>query len=265
MRERDAAIRKSPMAPVAQAGARAGVDSDRSTKAVRQAIEFRAAEAGLRSEVEDAIRFGIGHRRARVRLRRADSRCSQGVLGYQRVGRREGSRLHAEGRRGPCGLERCRLRCRARDRCGRARSSFRLGPLGRKEPGSVRSWPRPPRPGTRARVGRRRTGRRVREGVRDVVAAAGDGCKRGASRLHPLGPRKTPSRRSASSTKPRPSFRPSRSCGALPTACRRAMEYPGNPNSGPFVTNSASSAPPCRFAGFSRVSRRLSGGWRRAC
>ena len=55
MRERDAAIRESPMAPVAQAGA--GVDSDRSTKAVRQAIEFRAAAAGVRSEVEDAIRF----------------------------------------------------------------------------------------------------------------------------------------------------------------------------------------------------------------
>ena len=55
MRERDAAIRESPMASVAQTGS--GVDANRSTEAVRQTIEFRAAVAGLRSEVEDAIRF----------------------------------------------------------------------------------------------------------------------------------------------------------------------------------------------------------------
>ena len=55
IRERDAAIRESPIALVAQTGA--GMDPDRSTEAVRQATEFRAAVAGLRSEVEDASRF----------------------------------------------------------------------------------------------------------------------------------------------------------------------------------------------------------------
>ena len=55
MRERDTAIQESPLALVAKTGA--GMDPGRSTEAVRQAIEFRAAVAGLRSEVEDGVRF----------------------------------------------------------------------------------------------------------------------------------------------------------------------------------------------------------------
>ena len=53
--ERDAAIRENPLAPVAEAGG--GTDADRSTEAVRQAIEFRAALAELGAEVEDPVRF----------------------------------------------------------------------------------------------------------------------------------------------------------------------------------------------------------------
>ena len=56
VRERDAAIRESPMAKVAET--RGGTDAARSTEAVRQAIEFRNAVADLRSEMEDPIRFG---------------------------------------------------------------------------------------------------------------------------------------------------------------------------------------------------------------
>ena len=55
MRERDAAIRGNPIAAVARTGA--GMDFERSSEAVRQAIEFRAAAADLRSEIEDVIRF----------------------------------------------------------------------------------------------------------------------------------------------------------------------------------------------------------------
>ena len=57
MRERDTAIRENPLAPTAQIGG--GTDSDRSTEAVRQAIEFRNAMAALLSEVEDSVRFGL--------------------------------------------------------------------------------------------------------------------------------------------------------------------------------------------------------------
>ena len=56
MRERDTAIRENPLAPVAETGGE--TDADRSTEAVRQAIEFRAALADLGSDVEDPIRFG---------------------------------------------------------------------------------------------------------------------------------------------------------------------------------------------------------------
>ncbi len=55
MRERDAAIRESPMAPVAKTNR--GIDADRSTKAAHQAIAFRKAMDNLRSDVEDPIRF----------------------------------------------------------------------------------------------------------------------------------------------------------------------------------------------------------------
>ena len=55
MRERDTAIRESPLAPVAATGG--GTDADRSTEAVRQAIEFRAVLADLGSDVEDPVRF----------------------------------------------------------------------------------------------------------------------------------------------------------------------------------------------------------------
>ena len=55
MRERDAAIRESPVAPVAQT--RMGMDAARATEAVRQAVEFRSTIADLRCEVEDPVRF----------------------------------------------------------------------------------------------------------------------------------------------------------------------------------------------------------------
>ena len=55
MRERDAAIRENPLAPVAETGGT--TDTDRSTEAVRQAVEFRAALANLDSDVEDPVRF----------------------------------------------------------------------------------------------------------------------------------------------------------------------------------------------------------------
>ena len=56
MRERDAAMRNSPMAPVAENGGR--TDADRSTEATRQAIAFREAVTDLRPDAEDPIRFG---------------------------------------------------------------------------------------------------------------------------------------------------------------------------------------------------------------
>ena len=56
MRERNTAIRENPLVPVAETGGR--TDADRSTEAVRQAIEFRAALADLNSDVEDPVRFG---------------------------------------------------------------------------------------------------------------------------------------------------------------------------------------------------------------
>ena len=55
MRERDTAIRENPLAPVAETGWE--TDADRSTEAVRQTIEFRAALANLGSDVEDPVRF----------------------------------------------------------------------------------------------------------------------------------------------------------------------------------------------------------------
>lgn len=55
MRERDASIRKNLLAPVAETGGK--TDPERSTEAVRQAIEFRAALADLGSDVEDPVRF----------------------------------------------------------------------------------------------------------------------------------------------------------------------------------------------------------------
>ena len=55
MRERDAAIRESAVAPAAQT--RGGLDAARSTRAVCQAIEFRPVVANLYSEVEDPVRF----------------------------------------------------------------------------------------------------------------------------------------------------------------------------------------------------------------
>ena len=55
MRARDVLIRESAIAPVAQT--REGPDAARAMEAVRQAIEFRPAIAGLRSEVDDSIRF----------------------------------------------------------------------------------------------------------------------------------------------------------------------------------------------------------------
>ncbi len=56
VRERDIAIRENPLAPVAETGGQ--TDADRSTEAVRQAIEFRAALANLGSDIEDPVRFG---------------------------------------------------------------------------------------------------------------------------------------------------------------------------------------------------------------
>ena len=55
MRERDAALRESPMAPVADTGN--GPNADRSTEVAHQAIAFREAVANLRTEAEDSIRF----------------------------------------------------------------------------------------------------------------------------------------------------------------------------------------------------------------
>ncbi len=55
MRERDTAISENPLAPVAETGGR--TDTDRSTEAVRQAVEFRAVLANLGSDVEDSVRF----------------------------------------------------------------------------------------------------------------------------------------------------------------------------------------------------------------
>ena len=55
MRERDTSIRENPLAPVAETGG--ATDAERSTEAVRQAIEFRAALADLNSDVEDPVRF----------------------------------------------------------------------------------------------------------------------------------------------------------------------------------------------------------------
>ena len=57
IRERDTAIRENPLAPVAETGGE--TDPYRSTEAVRQAIDFRSAIAGLRSEVEDSVRYGL--------------------------------------------------------------------------------------------------------------------------------------------------------------------------------------------------------------
>ena len=56
VRERDTAIRENPLAPVAETGGE--TDADRSTEAVNQAIEFRAALADMNSDVEDLVRFG---------------------------------------------------------------------------------------------------------------------------------------------------------------------------------------------------------------
>ena len=55
MRERDAALRESSMAPVADTGN--GPNADRSTEVAHQAIAFREAVANLRTEAEDSIRF----------------------------------------------------------------------------------------------------------------------------------------------------------------------------------------------------------------
>ncbi len=57
MRERDTAIRENPLAPAAENGGE--TDPDRSTEAVRQAIEFRNAIEALLPEVEDSVRFGL--------------------------------------------------------------------------------------------------------------------------------------------------------------------------------------------------------------
>ena len=56
MRERDAAIRESAVAPVAQT--RGGLDAARATHAVRQAIELRPVVANLHTDVDDPVRFG---------------------------------------------------------------------------------------------------------------------------------------------------------------------------------------------------------------
>ena len=55
VRERDAAIRANPLAPVAETGGK--TDADRSAEAVRQTIEIRAALADLNSDVEDPVRY----------------------------------------------------------------------------------------------------------------------------------------------------------------------------------------------------------------
>ena len=56
MREHDRAIGVNPLAPVAGTGGE--TNTDHSTEAVRQAVEFRAALANLGSDVEDPVRFG---------------------------------------------------------------------------------------------------------------------------------------------------------------------------------------------------------------
>ncbi len=55
MRERDTAIQESPLVSIAETGGR--TDTNRSTEAVRQAIELRAALAALSLDVEDSTRF----------------------------------------------------------------------------------------------------------------------------------------------------------------------------------------------------------------
>ena len=55
MREHDSAIRGSPLVPIAKTGT--GTDVERSSGAVRQAIEFRAALANLDSDVENRDGF----------------------------------------------------------------------------------------------------------------------------------------------------------------------------------------------------------------
>ena len=55
MREYDSAIRENPLAMVAGTGGE--TNSDRSTEAVRQTIEYRAALADMGSDVEDPVRF----------------------------------------------------------------------------------------------------------------------------------------------------------------------------------------------------------------
>ena len=55
MRERGAAVSENPLAPAAETGGE--TDTNRSTEAVRQTVEFRAALANLSSDVEDQIRF----------------------------------------------------------------------------------------------------------------------------------------------------------------------------------------------------------------
>ncbi len=55
IRERDGAIRENPVATLAETGG--GTDTNRSTEAVRQAIELRAALAALGSDVADSARF----------------------------------------------------------------------------------------------------------------------------------------------------------------------------------------------------------------
>ena len=57
MRERDTAIRENPVAAVAETGGE--TDTNRSTEAVRQAIELRAALASMGSEIEDSVRFEV--------------------------------------------------------------------------------------------------------------------------------------------------------------------------------------------------------------
>ena len=56
VRERDTAIAENPLAPVAETDRE--IDTERSTEAIRQAIEFRAALADLNLDVEDSVRFG---------------------------------------------------------------------------------------------------------------------------------------------------------------------------------------------------------------
>ena len=75
MRERDAAICESPLAPVAGTGEEK--DADRSTRATNQAIQFREAIADLRPESEDAIRFDS----ATAKLAATPDRAIRDVMG----------------------------------------------------------------------------------------------------------------------------------------------------------------------------------------